>query len=173
MHISALLANMSTLSPQQHCLLVLTAALCLLCTDASYAATKSARGHSSLVEPGTFRIDVNGKVRDLCVNEISLPEISAKGWRERLSEQGVRCELSNLRREKNQTSWTGMCSSPGMGRVFRTRHDVLVKVIDENNFEILTLMSGDLKARIPVRATRLNENKSQCDSQHDTFRAWQ
>jgi hypothetical protein len=164
---------MPTLSPPKHCLSILAAALYLLCAGAAHAATKSARGDSSLIEQGAFRIDLNGKVRDLCVNEVSIPEISAKGWRERLSEQGVRCELSNLRREKNQTSWTGMCSSPGMGRVFRTRHDVLVKVIDENNFEILTLMSGDLKARIPVRATRLNENKSQCDSRHDTFRAWQ
>jgi hypothetical protein len=160
-------------SSSQFRLLFIGAALCAVCASASHAATKSARGDIALIKPGAFRVDLNGKVRDLCLNEISLPELSAKGWKERLSEQGVRCELSNLRRDKNLASWTGMCSSPGMGKVFQTRHDVALKVIDENNFEILTLMSGDLQARIPIRATRLNDAKSHCDSHHDTFRAWQ
>ncbi len=125
------------------------------------------------VQQGAYRVDLNGKVRDLCVNEISLAELSAAGWQERLSEQGVRCKLSNVLRVNQQSSWTGTCSSPGMGKVFDTRHDVRLKIIDANEFEILTIMSGDLQARIPVRARRLSQNKARCDSQHDTFRAWQ
>jgi hypothetical protein len=146
--------------------------LCAILLCVLYVAPLHA-AKSSALKAGAFRIDLNGKVRDLCVNEISLPELSSKGWRDRLAEQGVHCELSNVRKEKALSSWTGKCSSPGMGKVFYTRHDVSLKVVDNNSFEILTLMSGDLQARIPVRATRLTENKGQCDSQHDTFRPWQ
>jgi hypothetical protein len=141
--------------------------LCTLCVMPTYAAK------GSVVKSGAFRVDLNGKVRDLCINEVSLPELSPKGWKDRLAEQGVHCELSNVRNTTTLSGWTGKCSSPGMGKVFHTRHDVSLKIIDNNNFEILTLMSGDLQARIPVRATRLTENKGQCDSQHDTFRPWQ
>jgi hypothetical protein len=155
------------LKPSQSFRALSVALLCALCFTPLHAAKSSA------LKQGAFRIDLNGKVRDLCVNEISLPEFSSKGWRDRLAEQGVHCELSNVRNAKAISSWTGKCTSPGMGKVFHTRHDVSLKIIDNDNFEILTLMSGDLQARVPVRATRLKENKGQCDSQHDTFRPWQ
>jgi hypothetical protein len=128
------------------------------------------------IKPGAYRVDLNGKVRDQCVHEISNGELYAKGWQTRLSEQGVRCTLANVRTisdSARQISWTGHCSAPGMGKVFATRHDVLVKINADDSFDLLTLISGDLQARIPVRGVRLTENGGACTSQHDTFRPWQ
>lgn len=123
--------------------------------------------------PGAYRIDVNGKVRDLCVDEIANGEISAKGWRARLTDQGVRCTLSHVKTSKVTASWAGHCSAPGMGKVYETHYQVSVKVNADQSFEILTLLSGDLQAKIPVRGVRLTEGNGACTSQHDTFRPWQ
>jgi hypothetical protein len=122
---------------------------------------------------GAYRIDVNGKVRELCVDDIANSELSAKGWQSRLADQGVRCSLHDVKHTKLASSWTGRCSAPGMGKVFNTQHQVNVKVNPDQSFELETRLSGDLQATIPVRGVRLTEGKGACTSQHDTFRPWQ
>jgi hypothetical protein len=138
-------------------------------------ASQAASSNAVALKPGAYRVDLNGKVRELCVDEITIAEFNAKGWQARLAEQGVHCELFNVKaatRSKLNALWSGRCSSPGMGKVFTTRHDVTIKA-DADSFNALTLLSGDLQARIPMRGERLLENKGQCTSQHDTFRPWQ
>ena len=137
------------------------------------AATSIPAHAAPQLASGAYRIDVNGKVRDLCVDEISNGELSAKGWQSRLADQGVRCSLHAVKNTKRMASWTGQCSAPGMGKVFNTRHLVSVKVNPDQSFELQTQLSGDLQATIPVRGTRLTEGKGACTSQHDTFRPWQ
>jgi hypothetical protein len=143
----------------------------LLIALAAAQFTHAAR--QSRIAPGAYRIDVNGKVRELCVDEIGLKELNANGWKARLSEQGVRCALSNIRGKGAISSWTGTCAAPGMGKIFETRHDVSVKISDDGSFDVLTLLSGDLQARIPVRGERLSTGATGCSSHHDTFRPWQ
>jgi hypothetical protein len=136
----------------------------------------NAFGATLKIKPGAYRVDINGKVRDVCVDEIANAELSAKAWQTRLSEQGVRCVLSNVRGSGMQASWAGTCSAPGMGKVFETRHDVILKINADGSFDLLTLLSGDLQARIPVHGvpiSTLNEGNGSCTSQHDTFRPWQ
>ena len=123
--------------------------------------------------PGAYRVDVNGKVRELCVDEIANREISPKGWQSRLADQGVRCSLHGVKSSKTAASWVGQCSAPGMGKVFNTRYQVSVKISPDASFEMQTLLSGDLHAKIPVRGERLAEGNGACTSQHDTFRPWQ
>lgn len=135
---------------------------------------------SPLPSAGAYRIDLNGKVRDLCVDEIGLGELSAKGWQSRLADQGVRCTLHDQKRGRQSASWTGRCSAPGMGKVFNTEHRVSVQINADGSFELLTLLSGDLQARIPVRGepkavspAGQKPRPADCDSQLDTFRPWQ
>jgi hypothetical protein len=154
--------------------LFLTATLAALTTsDTVVAKTDNAKIETPTIKSGAYRVDLNGKVRDLCVDEIGLSELNAKGWKARLEEQGVRCALSNMRQSPANTQWTGTCSAPGMGKIFNTRHDVSVKINHDDSFEILTLMTGDLSARIPVRGERLRGGAGSCNSQYDTFRPWQ
>jgi hypothetical protein len=145
-------------------------ALAVTCAPIAHAVAPSP------IVPGAYRVDLNGKVRDLCVDEIGIAELNAKGWKERLAEQGVRCSLSNVRSPRNMpslSSWTGTCSAPGMGKIFNTRHDVSVKINDDGSFDVVTLISGDLQARIPVHGERLRQGDGTCNSQHHTFRPWQ
>ncbi len=135
--------------------------------------THDAKKSTPTIKPGAYRVDLNGKVRDLCVDEIGLSELTAKAWKARLAEQGVRCSLSNTQQSATKKQWAGTCSAPGMGKIFSTRHDVSVQINHDDSFEILTLLTGDLTARIPVRGERLREGAGQCNSQHDTFRPWQ
>jgi hypothetical protein len=137
------------------------------------AAQFTHAARQSRIAPGAYRIDVNGKVRELCVDEIGLKELNAYGWKARLGEQGVRCALSNMQSRGAISSWTGTCSAPGMGKIFETRHDVSVKISGDGSFDVLTLLSGDLQARIPVRGERLSTGANGCNSHHDTFRPWQ
>jgi len=142
------------------------AALALLVTAAAAHAAPQ-------LTPGAYRIDVNGKVRELCVDEIANREISPRGWQSRLADQGVRCSLHDVKSSKIAASWNGQCSAPGMGKVFNTRYQVSVKISPDTSFELQTLLSGDLQAKIPVHGVRLTEGSGACTSQHDTFRPWQ
>lgn len=144
--------------------------LALAC--ASHAATA--------IKPGAYRVDVNGKTRELCVDDISNAELSAKGWQQRLAEQGVRCTVRNTNRDANATKreplatkWTATCSAPGMGKVYNTAYRVSVTVNADQSFELLTLLSGDLQAKILIAGQRLTEGGGACTSQHETFRPWQ
>jgi hypothetical protein len=144
-----------------------------LCAGLALIALGSAAYAAPQLTPGAYRIDVNGKVRELCVDEIANGELSAKGWQSRLADQGVRCTLHDVKNTKQTASWTGLCSAPGMGKVFNTRHQVSVKINPDRSFELQTELSGDLQAKIPVRGERLAEGNGACTSQHDTFRPWQ
>ena len=137
--------------------------LALVC--ASHAA--------SAIKPGAYRVDVNGKTRELCVDDISNAELSAKGWTQRLAEQGLRCTVQNSKREPLVTKWTATCSAPGMGKVYNTAYRVTVTVNADQSFELLTLLSGDLQAKILIAGQRLTEGGGACTSQHETFRPWQ
>jgi hypothetical protein len=125
------------------------------------------------IKPGAYRVDVNGKVRALCVDEITNAELSAKGWRVRLADQGVRCELADIKRGVTTASWVGRCASPGMGKVFNTEHRVRVEINADQSFTLHTRLSGDLQADIPVRGEPVAGTEAACTSQHDTFRPWQ
>jgi hypothetical protein len=132
------------------------------------------------IKPGAYRVDVNGKTRELCVDDIGNAELSARGWQQRLAEQGVRCTVQNAKRDSDATkrgalvtSWTATCSAPGMGKVYHTAYRVSVRVNADQSFELLTLLSGDLQAKILVAGQRLLEAGGSCTSQHETFRPWQ
>jgi len=149
---------------------IFLAAGTLVC--ASHAATA--------IKPGAYRVDVNGKTRELCVDDISNTELSAKGWQQRLAEQGVRCTVQNTKhdavaakRGAVATRWMATCSAPGMGKVYNTAYRVSVKINADQSFELLTLLSGDLQAKIVVTGQRLLENAGTCTSQQETFRPWQ
>ena len=140
--------------------------LALAC--ASHAATA--------ITPGAYRIDVNGKIRELCVDQISNDELSAKGWQQRLSEQGVRCTLQNAKQGVVAAAvtkgWSASCTAPGMGKVYNTTYRVSLKVNADQSFEITTLLSGDLQAKILIVGQRLLVGGGACTSQHETFRPW-
>ena len=142
----------------------------LVLTSASYAATATA------ITPGAYRIDVNGKIRELCVDEISNAELSAKGWQQRLSEQGVRCTLQNTERSVVAVvatkGWSATCTAPGMGKVYDTAYRVSLKVNADQSFELITLLSGDLQAKILILGKRMLDGGGACTSQHATFRPW-
>lgn len=125
------------------------------------------------IKPGVYRVDVNGKVREYCVDEMTNAELSAIGWRARLADQGVRCELADVKRDRTTASWLGRCASPGMGKVFNTEHRVRVEVFADQRFSLHTQLSGDLQANIPVRGERIAGTQASCTSQHDVFRPWQ
>jgi hypothetical protein len=147
--------------------------VCALTGSHTVVAKDNAKRITQTIKSGAYRVDLNGKVRDLCVDSIGLNELSPKGWKARLEDQGVRCALSNVRLGTAMIEWIGRCSAPGMGKIFETRHEVSVKINPDDSFELLTVITGDLSARIPVRAERLRESAGQCNSQHDTFRPWQ
>ncbi len=153
----------------------------------SVGALACASHAATAIKPGAYRVDVNGKTRDLCVDDIGNAALSAKGWQQRLAEQGVRCTMQDTKHDADATkrgaeatrrgaaaaSWTATCSAPGMGKVYNTAYRVSVKVNADQSFELLTLLSGDLQAKILITGQRLLEGGSICTSQHETFRPWQ
>ena len=130
---------------------------------------------ASALTPGAYRVNVNGKIRELCIDQISNAELSAKGWQQRLSEQGVRCALQNAKYGAVANGWAATCTAPGMGKVYNTNYRVSLKVNADQSFEIVTLLSGDLQAKILIIGRRLlkEEGGGACTSQHETFRPWQ
>ena len=129
---------------------------------------------ATIIQPGVYRVDVNVNTRELCVDQISNDELSAKGWQQRLSEQGVRCKLQNTKRDAVPKGWSATCTAPGMGKVYNTAYRVSLKVNADQSFEITTILSGDLQAKILVIGRRLlkEEGGGTCTSQHETFRPW-
>jgi len=148
----------------------LRAGFALIAACAAFGASLAAPAGPQ-IKPGVYRVDVNGKLRELCVDEIGNGELSAAGWKDRLGDQGVRCSLHDRKQTRDSASWTGRCSAPGMGKVFNTEHRVTVKLNADGSFDLLTVLSGDLQARIPVRGERVAG--ATCDSQQDVFRPWQ
>ncbi len=125
------------------------------------------------IAEGAYRIDWNRKVRDLCVDNYTNDDLTARDWQGVLAALGSICTLSELREGKTEASWTGKCSQPGVGRVLVVKYDVSVKVNTDGSFDILTVISGDQQARIPIRGERLKGAAATCDKAQPFFRPWQ
>lgn len=139
-------------------------ALAAFCVNA-FAAPKIAEG--------AYRVDWNRKVRDLCVDNYTNDDLTARDWQGVLGALGSICTLSNVREGKTDVSWSGKCSQPGVGRVLDVKYDVSVKVHNDGSFDILTVISGDQQARIPIRGERLKGAAAACGKEQPFFRPWQ
>lgn len=125
---------------------------------------------------GVYRVDWNGKVRDLCVDHFTNEDLTARDWQGVLAAQGVLCTLSGVRSTRREARWRGQCEMPLMGRVARFRHEVSVRTAPDGRFDILTVISGDLSATIPIRGEALRSPDGRirpCTREHDPFRPWQ
>lgn len=125
------------------------------------------------LKEGAYRVDWNRKVRNLCVDAYSNDDLSARDWQGVMAAQGVVCTLADVRDGKQRSSWRGVCSQPGMGRVFRIEHRVSVQVNADGSFDILTELSGDQQARIPIHGEPLPGAAAACGPDQAFFRPWQ
>ena len=125
------------------------------------------------IAEGAYRVDWNRKIRDLCVDNYTNDDLTARDWQGVLAALGSICTLSNVRDGKTEASWTGKCSQPGVGRVLDVKYDVSVKVHNDGSFDILTVISGDQQARIPIRGERLKGAAAACSKEQPFFRPWQ
>ncbi len=122
---------------------------------------------------GMYRVDWNGKVRDLCVDFHTNDDLTARDWQGVLAAQGPLCKISEVRVAKSSASWVGRCSQPWMGRVTNVEHRVSVKTNADGSFDILTVLSGDQQARIPIRGVPLTGSAAKCTPDSPMFRPWQ
>jgi hypothetical protein len=141
-----------------------SALVALLATHAT-AAPKFAEG--------MYRVDWNGKVRDLCVDFYTNDDLTARDWQGVLAAQGPLCKIFDVHIGKSSASWAGRCSQPWMGRVTNVEHRVSVKSNADGSFDILTILSGDQQARIPIRGTPLTGSAAKCAPDSPMFRPWQ
>ncbi|HPV25035.1 MAG TPA: hypothetical protein PLJ65_12735 [Casimicrobium sp.] len=142
--------------------------LALVLTAISATATAAPK-----IAEGAYRVDWNRKVRDLCVDNYTNDDLTARDWQGVLAALGSICTLSNVREGKTDASWSGKCSQPGVGRVLDVKYDVSVKVNADGSFDILTVISGDQQARIPIRGERLKGAAAACSKEQPFFRPWQ
>jgi hypothetical protein len=125
------------------------------------------------IPEGMYRVDWNGKVRDLCVDFYTNDDLTARDWQGVMAAQGPICKVSNVKTGKTSASWTGRCSQPWMGRVTQVEHRVSVKVNADGSFDILTTLSGDQQANIPIRGEPLRGTAAKCGAGATMFRPWQ
>lgn len=125
------------------------------------------------IAEGAYRVDWNRKVRDLCVDVFTNEDLTARDWQGVMATQGALCKLSDVREGKREASWTGTCSMPGAGRVLNIQHRVTVKINVDGSFDLLTVMTGDQQATIPIHGERLNVDSGKCSKQHEFLRLWQ
>jgi hypothetical protein len=128
------------------------------------------------LKEGVYRVDWNRKVRDLCVDFYTNEDLTAKDWQGVLGAQGVLCKLSEVKPGKSRTSWVGACHHPWVGKVANITHRVSLETKTDGSFEVLTVISGDLQATIPIRGEPLraaNGSMAKCEKEHAPFRPWQ
>ena len=125
------------------------------------------------IAEGAYRVDWNRKVRDLCVDVFTNEDLTARDWQGVMATQGALCKLSDVREGKREASWTGTCSMPGAGRVLNIQHRVTVKINVDGSFDLLTVMTGDQQATIPIHGERLNVDRGKCSNEHEFLRLWQ
>ena len=125
------------------------------------------------IAEGAYRVDWNRKVRDLCVDVFTNEDLSARDWQGVMATQGALCKLSEVREGKRESSWTGTCSMPGAGRVLNIRHRVTVKINADGSFDLLTVMTGDQQATIPIHGAPLRALGGKCSKEHEFLRLWQ
>ena len=109
----------------------------------------------------------------MCVDVFTNEDLTARDWQAVMATQGALCKLSNVREGKREASWTGMCSMPGAGRVLNIQHRVTVKINADGSFDLLTVMTGDQQATIPIRGERLTAGDGKCSKVHEFLRLWQ
>ena len=125
------------------------------------------------IAEGAHRVDWNRKVRDMCVDVFTNEDLTARDWQGVMATQGALCKLSDVREGKREASWTGKCSMPGAGRVLNIQHRVTVKINADGSFDLLTVMTGDQQATIPIRGERLKADGGKCTKEHEFLRLWQ
>ncbi len=123
------------------------------------------------IAEGAYRVDWNRKVRDLCVDVFTNEDMTARDWQAVMATQGALCKLSEVREGKRESSWTGTCSMPGAGRVLSIQHRVTVKINTDGSFDLLTVMTGDQQATIPIRGEPL-KGAATCTKEQEFLRLW-
>jgi hypothetical protein len=144
----------------------------VLALAALTCASKASVAAPQIAE-GAYRVDWNRKVRDMCVDVFTNEDLTARDWQAVMATQGVLCKLAEVREGKREASWIGRCNQPGAGRVLNIEHRVTVKVNADGSFDLLTVMSGDQQATIPIRGERLKANGGKCSQEHQFLRLWQ
>ena len=140
---------------------------------AAIALLVSSHAHSApQISEGAYRVDWNRKVRDMCVDVFTNEDLTARDWQGVMATQGTLCKLSDVREGKREASWTGVCSMPGAGRVLNIQHRVTVKISADGSFDLLTVMTGDQQATIPIRGERLTADSGKCTQEHEFLRLW-
>ena len=124
------------------------------------------------IAEGAYRVDWNRKVRDMCVDVFTNEDLTARDWQGVLATQGALCKLSDVREGKREASWTGTCSMPGAGRVLNIQHRVTVKINVDGSFDLLTVMTGDQQATIPIHGERLKADGGKCSKEQEFLRLW-
>jgi hypothetical protein len=125
------------------------------------------------LKEGVYRVDWNRKVRDLCVDFYTNEDFSARDWQGVLAAQGVFCKLSDVKPGKMRSSWVGACHHPWVGNI---THRVSVETKKDGSFDILSVISGDLQATIPIRGEPVRTSDgsiAKCEKDHAPFRPWQ
>lgn len=143
------------------------AAIALLVTVEAFA--------TPTIKEGAYRVDWNRKVRDLCVDVFTNEDLAARDWQAVMALDGAICKLSAVREGKRESSWIGKCNVPGRGTVLNIEHKVSVKVHADGSFDLLTVMSGDQQATIPVHGNPLitdTGKAAKCTKEQDFFRPW-
>jgi hypothetical protein len=134
------------------------------------------KSNAPTLAEGVYRVDWNRKVRDLCVDVYTNDDFTAKDWQGVLGAQGVICKLAEVKPGKVKSSWMGTCQHPGMGKVVNITHRVSVETKKDGSFDILTVISGDMQATIPIRGEPIRTPSgapAKCESDHAPFRPWQ
>lgn len=140
------------------------------------AATMAAATAKPVLAEGVYRVDWNRKVRDLCVDVYTNDDLTAKDWQGVLAAQGVFCKLSQVKSGTHRATWSGTCHHPWVGKVANIAHRVTVETKKDGSFDILSIVSGDLQAAIPIRGEPLRtaDGKiAKCEKEHAPFRPWQ
>jgi hypothetical protein len=125
------------------------------------------------LKEGVYRVDWNRKVRDLCIDFFTNDDLTARDWQGVLAAQGALCTVSAVKANKTSSSWVGRCEQPLIGRVGKIEHRVSVEVRPDGSFDILTVLSGDLQATIPIRGVPLTGGAAACTKETPPFRPWQ
>ena len=140
------------------------AAIALLASNHALAAP--------YIAEGAYRVDWNRKVRDVCVDVFTSEDLTARDWQAVMATQGAICKLSKVREASRAASWIGACNQPGAGRVQNITHRVTVKINADGSFDLLTVMTGDQQAVIPIRGERLTADGGKCSKDHEFLRLW-
>jgi hypothetical protein len=140
--------------------------------SAPLPAAAAGKTNAPTLAEGVYRVDWNRKVRDLCVDVYTNDDFSAKDWQGVLGAQGVICKLAEVKPGKMKSSWVGACHHPWAN----ITHRVSVETKKDGSFDILTVISGDMQATIPIRGEPIRTAAgaiAKCDSDHAPFRPWQ